>query len=290
MLKDFKYTTPKLRLEPCMLSPVQLFSKTIHMVCSSERCMHIVTEILHRREALIKGGQGEPVKADRPLFVWEPVPDRCTPEEQEKFFAASRVVDIVSPNDLELGAMFGRQGWREQNTNDQELVRRILRSGIGPEKNGVLVIRAGKNGSYAYSNDLRGLWLPAYHQIQLGHVSSVVDPTGAGNAFLGALAEGLVSDGRKPLQTIDSVLESCTSWSQIVQTWGDNGRIPKALICANTAAGVVIEQVGVPILTQGREGDEHWNGTAFTDRIHRYTERLCGILEDSPQTHGWLAL
>lgn len=273
-----------------MLSPAQLFSKTFHMVCSSERCIHIVTDILRRRAGLIKESSGSLAKTDRPLFVWEPVPDRCTPEEQEKFLEASRLVDVVSPNELELGMMFGRPGWNEQNTDDQKLVKNILQSGIGPGKNGILVIRAGKDGSYAYAHNCRGLWLPAYHQPQPGQQSPVVDPTGAGNAFLGALAEGMITDDRKPHQTIDSALESCASWNQITRTWGDNGRIPKALICANVAAGVVVEQIGVPTLTEGQDGEELWNGTAFTDRIHMYTQRLCRILVDSSQTYKWLAL
>lgn len=287
--KDFKYLTPKLRLEPYMLSDAQVFSRTFHMVCSAERCIYIVEEILRRRQELQQKGDVPASRSGRPIFVWEPVPDRCTPEDQDRFFAASRMVDVVSPNELELGMMFGCQGWKETRVEDQELVKRILHSGIGPEGNGVLVIRAGKDGSYSYSRNHKGLWLPAYHQPNPNQRSPVVDPTGAGNSFLGALAQGMISEGRKPIQVIESVLESSDAWKQIIHTWGGNGQVPKALICATTAAGFVVEQIGVPSVTRGAGEKELWNGTEFTERLRIYTQRLCRTLEESPQTHDWLA-
>ena len=90
---DFKYLTPKLRLEPEMLSDTQMWSKTFHMVCSASRCISIVQHILQRREELHKAGKAPSTldASKRPIFVWEPVPDLCTPEEQEKFFAANQV-------------------------------------------------------------------------------------------------------------------------------------------------------------------------------------------------------
>jgi hypothetical protein len=286
--QDFKYLTPKLRLEPFMLSDAQVFSKTFHMVCSSERCIHIVEEVGRRREERRWMGYVSPSQSARPIFVWEPVPDLCTPEEQGKFLAASRMVDVVSPNELELGMMFGRPGWKECDIDDQELVKKILRSGIGPDGNGALVIRAGRDGSYSYSRNQRGLWLPAYHQPDPTQRSPVVDPTGGGNSFLGALAQGMVSEGREPIQVIDSVLDSCDAWKRIIQTWGNGGQVPKALICATTAAGFVVEQIGVPSVTKVADGKELWNGTEFTERLRIYTQRLCRTLEESSQTHDWL--
>ncbi|KAJ9214313.1 hypothetical protein DTO166G4_4158 [Paecilomyces variotii] len=283
--RDFKYLTPKLRLEPDMLSEQQVFSRTFHMVCSSVRAVSIVQRILERREELLQKGYIPPSSgaATRPLFVWEPVPDLCTPEEQERFFTAIRVVDVVSPNELELGMMFGRPGWDESNEDDRELVRKILKSGIGPDGNGTLVIRAGKNGSYSYSRG-HGIWLPAYHQPDPSNPPPVVDPTGGGNSFLGALAEGMISQGRSPVETIESVLAPSESWKNIVQTWGKNGQIPLALICATVAAGFVVEQIGVPKISE-KDGKETWNGSEFTERVRLYTQRLYRTLEESPQRH-----
>lgn len=286
---DFKYLTPRLRLEPHMLSQEQVFSRTFHMVCSSARCISIVQGILQRREELLREGYipSSAAAAARPIFVWEPVPDRCTPEEQESFFAASRVVDVVSPNALELGMMFGRLSWDEKNQSDQDLVKRILKSGIGPDGNGVLVIRAGKDGCYSYSRNL-GLWLPSYHQPDSSQSSVIVDPTGAGNSFLGALAQGMISQGRPPAQMIESILGQTPAWRDMIDSWGNNGQIPMALICASVAAGFVVEQIGVPQVSVSKDGEELWNGSTFMERVRLYTQRLYKTLQESPQRHNRL--
>ncbi|KAL6236981.1 hypothetical protein BDW75DRAFT_205320 [Aspergillus navahoensis] len=276
--RAFQYLTPKLRLEPYMLSDTQVLSKTFHMVCSSSRCISIVRDILQRR----KGLPGSPI--EKPIFVWEPVPDMCTLEEQQKFLEACREVDIVSPNDLELGMMFGQPRWSEENVGGKETVDKILDSGIGPRGKGHLVIRAGKTGSYTYSRGLR-LWLPAYHQPTASGISPVVDPTGAGNSFLGALAQGMVSEGRDAARVTDSVLGASANWQKAIAGCGEYHSIPLALILATVAASFVVEQIGVPRQSTSSEGQEHWNGTEFTERVRLYTERLYRTLEESPQKH-----
>jgi sugar/nucleoside kinase (ribokinase family) len=282
---DFKYLTPKLRLEPEMLSERQVWSKTFHMVCSASRCIYIVHNILQRREKLRKAGS-VPSTADvskRPIFIWEPVPDLCTPEEQQNFFAANAVVDVVSPNHMELSMMFDQPSWTEESQEGQALVRRITDSGIGPDGNGLLVIRAGKDGSYAYSKTCK-IWLPAYHQPDASGATPVVDPTGAGNCFLGALAQGMVTAGREPFQVIQSVLSQSDNWKKGLESWGSFKHHPMALICATVAAGFVVEQIGVPQIDKG-EGEESWNQSEFTERVRLYTQRLLRTLEESPQRH-----
>lgn len=266
-----------------MLSDSQILSKTFHMVCSASRCISIVQEILRRREVLRRDGQASPA-LERPIFVWEPVPDLCTPEEQEMFFTANRVVDVVSPNELELGLMFGQPGWSENGRFGQDIVRKILESGIGPDGTGNLVIRAGKDGSYSYSRSQR-IWLPAYHQPVTSGPSPVIDPTGAGNSFLGALAQGMVSAGRGPANVIESTFASSVNWSEAVN--GDKGRghILQALVFATVAAGFVVEQIGVPRMSTSSEGRELWNETEFTERVRLYTQRLYKTVEESPHKH-----
>lgn len=258
-----------------MLSNTQVFSKTVHMVCSSDRCMSIVQEILQRRDQLRREGKvpASTHMADRPIFIWEPVPDLCTPEEQDKFFAAIRIVDVVSPNELELGMMFDRPGWAEEKEEDRELVRRILKSGIGPTGKGVLSIRAGKDGSYSYMQNQR-IWLPAYHEPDPPKPSPVVDPTGAGNSYLGALAQGMVSGNREPVRAIEAIFAASDKGT--LESWGEYRYIPIALIIATVAAGFVVEQIGVPRrISRSAQGKELWNGSEFIERIRLYTERLC---------------
>ncbi|KUM64495.1 hypothetical protein ACN42_g2595 [Penicillium freii] len=284
--RDFKYLTPKLRLEPEMLSDSQVWSKTFHMVCSASRCMSIVHDILQRRDELQKAGKAPSAAhaSQRPIFVWEPIPDLCTPEEQDKFFAANKVVDVVSPNHMELGMMFEHPGWTEKSQLGQQLVQRITDSGIGPDGNGMLVIRAGKDGSYAYSKSGK-IWLPAYHQPDVSGATPVIDPTGAGNSFLGALAQGMVTEGREPFQVIGSVLSNSETWKKACDSWGNYQHYPMALICATVAAGFVVEQIGVPQIDVDGNGKELWNQTEFTERVRLYTQRLLRTLEESPQRH-----
>ena len=269
-----------------MLSDAQVFSETFHMVCSSARCISIVEEVLQRREELRKLGKA-PSSNDasrRPVFVWEPVPDLCTPEEQEKFFAAAQVVDVVSPNELELGMMFGQEGWSEESESGRELVKKILTSGVGPEGAGHLIIRAGKHGSYAYSKTQR-LWLPAYHEPNTPGAKAVADPTGAGNSYLGALAQGIVSDNRHPVQVVESILAKSDNWKKATESSGERTHIAIALIFATVAAGFVVEQIGIPKISTSSDGSELWNGTEFTERVRLYTQRLYRTLEESPQMY-----
>ncbi|KAE8320622.1 Ribokinase-like protein [Aspergillus sergii] len=265
--RDFKYLTPKLRLEPWMLSDSQVFSRTFHMVCSAGRCVSIVQNILQRREELRREGKAPSSSqaSERPFFVWEPVPDLCTPEEQDKFFVANRVVDVVSPNELELGMMFGQPGWNEESEFGKDIVKRILDSGIGPNGNGHLVIRAGKDGSYAFSRGQR-IWLPAYHQPDASANTPVVDPTGAA-------------------KIVGSVLAGSAVWQRALEALGKQSYILSSLIFATVAAGFVVEQIGVPHLSTSTDERELWNGTEFTERVRLYTQRLYRTLEESPQKH-----
>lgn len=269
-----------------MLSDSQVFSKTFHLVCSSARCLSIVQDVLQQREELWKQGKAPASynASKRPVFVWEPVPGLCTPEEQETFFAAARAVDVVSPNELELGMMFGRPGWSEESKSGRELVKRILESGIRPDGDGHLVIRAGKNGSYSYSKTQR-VWLPAYHEPDTSGATAVADPTGAGNSFLGALAQGMVSGNRHPVQIVDSVLAKSDSWKKAMESWGQQKHVAIALLFATVAAGFVVEQIGVPQISTSGDGTELWNGAGFTERVRLYSQRLHRTLEESPQKH-----
>ena len=256
------------------------------MICSASRCISIVEEIMQRRGELLNEGKVsvDSYATDRPKFVWEPVPDLCTPEEQEKFFAAIKVVDAVSPNELELGMMFGQPGWSEESEFGREIVNRILESSIGPQGEGLLVIRAGKDGSYSYTKSQR-VWLPAYHEPGTSGASAVADPTGAGNSFLGALAQGMVTAGRDPAKVIDNVLAGSQHWGKAIQDWGQQSQFLPALIFDTVAAGFVVEQIGVPQLQTSSDTEELWNGSEFTERVRLYTERLYRTLAQSPQTH-----
>ncbi|KAJ5554052.1 hypothetical protein N7513_004011 [Penicillium frequentans] len=279
--RDFKYLTPKLRLEPSMLSDTQVWSRTFHMVCSPARCISIVHDILQRREQLREAGQAPSTEhaLERPIFFLISVHLKS----RGKFLDANRVVDVVSPNHMELGMMFDQPGWTVESEESQALVQMIINAGIGPNGDGCMVIRAGKEGSYAYSRDQK-LWLPAYHQPNTSGATAVLDPTGAGNSFLGALAQGMVTAGREPFDIIESTLSPSESWKQAMDNWGQRRDVLGALICATVAAGFVVEQIGVPQISVDN-GKELWNQTEFAERVRLYTQRLFKTLQESPQRH-----
>ncbi|PGH11526.1 hypothetical protein AJ80_07092 [Polytolypa hystricis UAMH7299] len=270
--RDFKYLTPKIRLDHNSLSEGLLLSKSFHMVCSPARCCEIIQGVLERRRKLIENGNL--LASRRPIFVWEPVPDLCRPEELSRFYEALKHVHVVSPNEYELAQFFGKDTWDSGNRDDRAIADNIVNSGIGPDGQGLLVIRAGKEGCYAFSRG-RSLALPA-----LQH-ANVVDPTGAGNTFLGALAQALVSAG--PIHVINSELEQWPPWLQICTEWEGDGIIPSALICATVAASFSIEQVGMPQISSDNAA-ELWNGTGYTERLRVYTKQLKEIFDKS--THA----
>lgn len=104
--RAFKYVTPKKRLTGRDLAGTPLLqSKAFHMVCSPDRCRELVNEIttLRKKEAA-------PGTYVRPLFIWEPVPDLCTPDELLNCTNTLPLVDVCSPNHAELAGFMGGDG------------------------------------------------------------------------------------------------------------------------------------------------------------------------------------
>lgn len=200
--------------------------------------MESIQRVLARRSEAFR--DDEP----RPLFIWEPVPDLCTPAEMENTIEALKYVDVISPNHEELAALFG---YIHASGVDMAVVEQyashLLKHGIGPHGSGAVVVRCGKEGCYVATREITK-WLPAYHTSQ----GKVVDPTGGGNGFLGGLAAGLV-------QTDGKVVEAAK--------WG------------TVAASFCIEQVGMPQLNGPTvEEGEEWNGVNVQRRLEEYRERL----------------
>ncbi|SMY28110.1 unnamed protein product [Zymoseptoria tritici ST99CH_1A5] len=233
-VRAFKYLTPKLRLTAGDLTAELLASKSFHLICSPERCITEVNSILSRRA-------NERVD-ERPLFIWEPVPDLCTAEELSRTLEANKVVDVVSPNHDELAAMFGTEhGSSVRVEMVEEHASNMVEHGIGRDGEGAIVVRCGAVGCFVLSRRVEK-WLPAYHTDS----SKVVDPTGGGNGFLGGLAVGLVRTG--------DVVEA--------SRWG------------SVSASLCIEQVGVPVLENTRSGEgERWNGVDVLARLAEFRTR-----------------
>lgn len=242
--RAFRYTTPKLRLDHSALDQKLLWSKSFHLICSPTRCIDLVKNILTLRGQWPETGSGP-----HPLFIWEPVPDLCALEELDNCYEALKYIDVVSPNHSELAAFFGRSADADGHVDYrlvEELSNQWVRSGIGVDGVGAVVVRAGKDGCIVADRHIRR-WMPAYHQ----SAEMVVDPTGGGNGFLGGLAIGLVKGGSSPgLQNIE-----------------------EAAIWGSIAASFAIEQVGMPKLAQSPDG-ETWNGVRVQERLLEFRQRL----------------
>lgn len=258
----FKYLTPKLRLDEDSLSEEQVMARSFHLVCSSERCISLVEGIMGRRKLLARN------RNLRPYFVWEPVPDLCTPHEVEMLRKAIGYVDVVSPNAEELEAYFSADMPLRPQT---ELAALITGWGIGIGGDGVLVVREGAQGCTGYASSWTS-HLPAF--FQRSESSAVVDPTGGGNTFLGGLAMALAGPTRPSVNEVEKRLKLN------LRCFKDDtlscSRVVCAMLLATVAASYAIEQSGVPVLSSSGEEHDHWNAAALPDRVNTYIEREQG--------------
>ncbi|KAI7027161.1 hypothetical protein KC355_g422 [Hortaea werneckii] len=177
-----------------------------------------------------------------PLIIWEPHAKSCRPDTLQSHLAACHRVDVFSPNHEELASFF------EGDTNpefDRALVenqaREFVDNGVALHGKGCIVVRAAGHGCLVLSTQHGVVWLPSYYSSK-SHM--VVDPTGAGNAFLGAFSIGFQETG--------SFIEAA-KYGQV-------------------AASFVVEQVGLP--TKFGHGDrEIWNNCNVRERLAEYQTR-----------------
>jgi sugar/nucleoside kinase (ribokinase family) len=190
----------------------------------------MVSNILSRREL-----HGSTV---RPMFLWEPVPGVCSPEDWKDCVQAMKVVDVISPNVHEAAGFFGWTIDEEQPFEQfRQHVDKLAQEYVS---HAPAVFRCGKHGCLVISKSIMK-WLPAYHQMS----EKVVDPTGGGNAFCGGFCAGWIESG---------------------------GDLVTAAMYGNIAASFVIEQFGLPRLEY--QGVEKWNGDTIEYRKNTYRS-LC---------------
>ena len=229
-----------------------MLSRSFHIICSPTRCLDLVRGIFKRLDGLHEPGEGH----ERPLVIWEPVPDLCTPAELANCLQALEEVNVISPNHNELASFFDGDAidtltGQVNRSFVEDCCESWLERGIGRNADGAVVVRAGKSGCYFATRNM-SKWVPAFHQPGSEQtLSKVKDPTGGGNAFLGGLAMGLVRGGQAPgLENLE-----------------------EAVIWGSVAASFAIEQVGIATLTSDAAG-ETWNGVRVQDRIESFRERL----------------
>ncbi|KAI0863667.1 Ribokinase-like protein [Xylaria cubensis] len=166
--RAFRYMTPKKRLTAEDLTPELLASRTFHLICSPTRCRELVLEIKDKRADLpasvLQGPEGKKEgdvddaagnHLPRPIFIWEPVPDLCTPDELLNCTNVLPLIDVMSPNHAELAGFMGDDGLdpetgeistRAIERNCEQLLASM------PLQSFSIVVRAGEKGCYLARN------------------------------------------------------------------------------------------------------------------------------------------
>ena len=142
--------------------------------------MSHANDIKSRVHALLGCRQGLGFE-DRPYVVWEASTSTYFPQHLQTCLKAVLSVDVFSPNDVELLALFTSTETEFQKTVLEELASKFLEAGIGPGGEGLILVRAAEHGCLIVSRTQSPVWLPAFYE---AGDAKVLDTTGAGNAFL----------------------------------------------------------------------------------------------------------
>ena len=179
----------------------------------------------------------------KPLLVWEPRPSSCTPANHDGFFQAVQKIDVFTPNHVELAAIFGHSN---PEIVDADLIQALALK--FQDSGSTIIVRAGERGCFVAAGSCSH-WLPPYYEpVGEAHKKlspNVVDPTGAGNTFVGAFATAF-------LDTRDMYRAACYG---------------------NVGASFAVEQIGLPELGGNEEG-EVWNNVNPHLRLKEYMSRL----------------
>ncbi|PVH79485.1 hypothetical protein DL98DRAFT_549594 [Cadophora sp. DSE1049] len=150
-------------------------------------------------------------------------------------------VDMFSPNHLEMMKLFTDEITGDFRPELSEIqAQKFLDHSVGPDGQGYIVIRAAEHGCLSASRASGLCWSPAFYAPG-SDVSRVVDPTGAGNAFIEGFAMAMVQD---------LALDEAVAYS-------------------NVAPSFALEQIGAPILKINGLS-ETWNGEKVMDRLEQY--------------------
>lgn len=219
-----------------------LGSSAFHLLASPDLAQEQIQQLLNLRESKI-------IEA-RPLLVWEPLPGSCKPHLKDEHFAGAKLVDVFSPNHLELQALFEDSvpPSADKLLDRKSLERYIeifLDRGIGPDGKGAAIVRAGGDGCLVSSNSIPGRhkWLPAFYDSN----STIVDATGAGNTFLGALSFAMSACGQN---------------------------VVEASALASVAASFSLQQIGLPSFSTESESWDQSNGDTFAGRCEIYQAKF----------------
>ncbi|KAK7927716.1 PfkB family carbohydrate kinase [Apiospora marii] len=295
--RGFHYLTPKKRITAQDLTPELLASRSFHMVCSPLRCQELVRGIKERRADLTTpDGNHLP----KPVFVWEPVPDLCTPDELLNCTNTLPLVDICSPNHSELAGFMGDNGLDpETDEISTASVERACEQLLGsmPLQSFALVVRAGEKGCYLAKNGGRKRTKRSGHSGKRKKPSAMLHGSLQHDTDMEALFAGLLQDPEGMVADeeieVDPGIERWvpayhTDKEKVVDPTGGGNTflgglavalargkgLEEAAAWGSVAASFAIEQVGPPDLGKDEEGNETWNGVRVDDRFEEFKSRL----------------
>ncbi|TGJ84505.1 hypothetical protein E0Z10_g4274 [Xylaria hypoxylon] len=322
--RAFRYTTPKKRLTAEDLTPELLASRTFHLICSPARCRELVLEIKDKRADLpasVSNGMTGENAADvgddtagnhlpKPIFIWEPVPDLCTPDELLNCTNVLPLIDVISPNHAELAGFMGDDGLDpETGEISTRAVERACEQLLGsmPLQSFSIVVRAGEKGCYLARNggrkrthrhksktkDMEALFAGLLQDSEGSIAREEIEVDPGIERWIPAFhtdtyqeddnnpvneekdAEGeTTEEKKKKAKVVDPTGGGNTFLGGLAVALARGKGLEEAAAWGSVAASFAIEQVGVPTLGQDDEGRETWNGVSVDERFEEFKTRL----------------
>ncbi|KAF4125322.1 pfkB family carbohydrate kinase [Geosmithia morbida] len=291
--RSFKYLTPKKRLTADDLTPELLQARSIHLICSPLRCQQLVADITARRKEVA------PDTYTKAIFIWEPVPDLCTPDELLNCTNTLPLVDVCSPNHTELAGFMGDDGLDPETGEISTVaVERACEQLLGsmPLQSFSLVVRVGDKGCYIAKNGGRKRSRaqgPNKKQRKKHFPRGGLQP----DTDMEALFAGLLQDedgfvSREEIELDPGIERWIPAYHQdaskvVDPTGGGNTflgglavalargqSIEDAAIWGSVAASFAIEQVGMPTLEKNGTDPETWNTVVVNERLEEFKTRI----------------
>ncbi|WVW80641.1 hypothetical protein I302_102627 [Kwoniella bestiolae CBS 10118] len=210
---------------------------------SPEDVSGLLDEITSLREA-------DPTYNWEPNIVFEPTPPSCHPGQKEWLEKIVPFIEVLSPNHEEIFSILSIPPKEITDPDLKPTVEGVIRHfihhvGIGKDGKGIMIVRCGRLGACVGTKEGGLRWCPAYFEGEESK-TRVKDVTGAGNSFLGGYCAGLSLSGNDPYE---------------------------ALLYATVSASFVIEQFGLPSLSQV-DGVERWNDDLPHERLEVLRKRF----------------
>ncbi|KAJ7086671.1 Ribokinase-like protein [Mycena epipterygia] len=244
--RSFDYITPRIRITPKDLQGTRLEkSTTLHFICSPSRASTIMSEV-------------QQTPSWNPTVIYEPIPDRCVPDELGPLVKVLPLIDILRCNLFlltlgNLAKLFSPNAEEALSLLSvslpptkkliEEASHKFLELGVGADGKGCVIIRSGGLGACVATKDQTPRWVPAFWTSK--DEDKIVDVTGAGNSFLGGLAAGLLLE---------------------------DGDIYEATFHASVSASFIIQQEGLPVISVAN-GATQWNGDTPQRRLKELRQR-----------------